>query len=172
MGGPDPMIPLATAVLHTGVAEPERVLEIGCGEGDGTLFLAREYPRARVRGVDPSRETIAAATARVGLDPEGRVVFKVGEPRRLPFPDAHFDLVAQSGGAPGARRGRPGPAPGRHPAAGPLGTPARRPARAAARLAERRLARRGFELLQEGGAGGGSFLVMRLRGRLPGTRSD
>ena len=40
------------------------------------------------------------------------------------------------------------------------------------RLAERRLARHGFELLQEGGAGGGSFLVMRLRGRLPGTRSD
>lgn len=172
MGGPDPIIPLATAVLHAGVEEPERVLEIGCGEGDGTLFLAREFPRARVRGVDPSPETIAAATARVGLDPEGRVAFKVGEPRRLPFPDAHFDLVVQSGGRPApaeaARVLRPGGSlllvHSERPSAHRLGL--RRG------LVERRLARRGFELLQEGGAGGGSFLVMRLRGRLPGTRSD
>ena len=31
---------------------------------------------------------------------------------------------------------------------------------------------RGFELLQEGGAGGGSFLVMRLRGGASRASSD
>jgi ubiquinone/menaquinone biosynthesis C-methylase UbiE len=32
---------LAAAVLHVPGA-PERVLEVGCGAGDGALFLARE----------------------------------------------------------------------------------------------------------------------------------
>ncbi len=88
---------LATAVLHVRDL-PERILEIGCGEGDGVFFLAREFPAARVRGLDPSEEAIAAAVGRVGLDPEGRVAFKQGGPRRLPYPDEFFDLVALSGG--------------------------------------------------------------------------
>jgi 23S rRNA (guanine745-N1)-methyltransferase len=88
---------LAAAVLHRRGA-PERILEIGCGEGDGVLFLAREFPSARVRGVDPSAEAIRGAVSRIGLDPEGRVAFKPGGPRRLPYPDDFFDLVAQRGG--------------------------------------------------------------------------
>jgi ubiquinone/menaquinone biosynthesis C-methylase UbiE len=88
---------LAGAVLHVqGV--PERVLEIECGGGDGALFLSREYPAGRVRGVDRSRRSVAAAVARIGLDPEGRVAFKTGTPRSLPFPDDHFDLVVQARG--------------------------------------------------------------------------
>jgi len=88
---------LAAAVLHVRDL-PERILEVGCGEGDGVLFLAREFPAARVRGVDPSEEAIEATVARVGLDPEGRVAFKPGGPRRLPYPDGFFDLVALSRG--------------------------------------------------------------------------
>jgi SAM-dependent methyltransferase len=91
------LIALAAAVLHLPV-QPERVLEIGCERGDGVLFLAREYPAARVRGVDPSAEAIEAAVARVGLDPEGRVAFKHGGLRKLPYPDEQFDLVVQAGG--------------------------------------------------------------------------
>jgi ubiquinone/menaquinone biosynthesis C-methylase UbiE len=87
-----PLTPLAAAVLHVG--KPERVLDLQCGDGEATLFLAREFPSARVRGLDASEEAIRRATAKVGLDPEGRVAFKVGGPRKLPFPDAHFDLVA------------------------------------------------------------------------------
>src|SRR6478735_10634408 len=87
-----PLTPLAAAVLRV-VPAPERVLEIECGEGDATLFLAREFPTARVRGVDSSPANVRAATARVGLDPEGRVAFKQGKPSALPFPDAFFDLV-------------------------------------------------------------------------------
>jgi hypothetical protein len=40
------------------------------------------------------------------------------------------------------------------------------------RWTDRALARAGLELLQEGGAGGGSFLVMRLRGAASRASSD
>ena len=93
---------LAAAVLHVRDL-PERILDVGCGEGDGVLFLAREFPAARVRGVDPSEEAVSAAVGRVGLDPEGRVAFKRGGPRRLPYPDGFFDLVALSSGRPRPR---------------------------------------------------------------------
>lgn len=91
------LIALAAAVLRI-PTRPERVLEIGCDDGETVLFLAREYPSARVRGVDPSAEAIGEAVSRIGLDPEGRVAFKQGRPRALPFPDGFFDLVAQAGG--------------------------------------------------------------------------
>jgi SAM-dependent methyltransferase len=92
------LIALAAAVLRV-PTRPERVLEIGCGNGEGVLFLAREYPSARVRGVDGSAEAIREAVSRIGLDPEGRVAFKQRRSRSLPFPDGFFDLVAQAGGA-------------------------------------------------------------------------
>jgi len=88
---------LAAAVLHV-PASPERVLEVECGSGDGVLFLAREFPAARVRGVDISAEAIAEAKGRLGLDPEGRVAFKRGQRQHLPYPDGFFDLVAQTRG--------------------------------------------------------------------------
>ncbi len=93
-----PLTRLATAVLD--VPAPERALVCGCGDGEAVLFLAREFPSARVRGVDPSAERIREASARVGLDPEGRVVFKQSEPRRLPFPDQFFDLLVVFAGRP------------------------------------------------------------------------
>ena len=167
----DPMIPLAAAVLHAGAEEPERVLAVECGEGDGALFLAREFPRARVRGVDAAAEPVARATARVGLDPEGRIAFKQGAPRRLPFPDDHFDLVVQAAGRPAVvesarvlrRGGRLLLVHGERPS-DRFGL--RR------RWTASRLTRSGFELVQEGGAGGGSFLVMRLGGAVSPAPSD
>jgi SAM-dependent methyltransferase len=91
-----PLTPLATAVLH--VPAPERALLIGCGDGEAALFLAREFPAARVRAVDPSAAAVRAAQARVGLDPEGRIAFKRARPADLPYPDHFFDLVAQIDG--------------------------------------------------------------------------
>jgi ubiquinone/menaquinone biosynthesis C-methylase UbiE len=88
-----PLTPLATAALHVG--DPERILQVHCGEGDGALFLAREFPRASIRGVDISEEMIRRAQAKVGLDPEARVVFRVADASSLPYDDGHFDLVTQ-----------------------------------------------------------------------------
>jgi ubiquinone/menaquinone biosynthesis C-methylase UbiE len=161
VSSPD-LIALAAASLHAR-RSPERVLEIDCGDGERTLFLAREFPRARVRGVDASEAAIREASARIGLDPEGRVAFKVARGGALPFPDAHFDLVARRdtanpASAEIARVLRPGGqlvafSAGR--ARDPLGLRARR--------AGRSLARHGFELLHSGGAGGGTYLVARLQ---------
>lgn len=93
-GTADYLTPLAAAAGHLeGV--PERVLDLGCGTGEGTLFLSREYPRASVRGVDISAAMVERAQAKVGLDPEARVAFRVADASRLPWPDQSFDLIFQ-----------------------------------------------------------------------------
>jgi ubiquinone/menaquinone biosynthesis C-methylase UbiE len=159
MSSPPPLTPLAAAVLHVG--RPERVLQIGSGDGDAALFLAREFPTARVRGIDADSEAVARATQRVGLDPEGRVAFKVGGPRRLPYPEDHFDLVA-------ALDARPSPAevarvlrPGGHLILAATRGGARGHGLSGWLLA-RGLRSRGFEESAAEDAGSGSFVVLRL----------
>ena len=141
---------LAAAVLHVRDL-PERALEVECRQGDGALFLAREFPSVRVRGVDASERAVGEAVARVGLDPEGRLAFKRGDPRRLPYPDGFFDLVTQARGRlyPGqlARVLRPD---------GHLVLVGSR------RWLEWRLGKHCFEPVASGEAGGESFHVLRL----------
>ncbi|HEX3239994.1 MAG TPA: class I SAM-dependent methyltransferase [Solirubrobacterales bacterium] len=155
-----PLTPLAAAVLAVG--SPESVLQIQCGDGEGTLFLAREFPRARVRGVDASEELIRAATARVGLDPEGRLAFKVGKPRGLPFPEDHFDLVAAIDAAPAVGETARVLRSGGHLIIA-RSEPLRSASGIAAKLGRRRLRRHGFELVASDNAGAGSFSVALLR---------
>ncbi len=159
-----PLTPLAAAVLHVGA--PERILQVQCGRGAGALFLAREFPSARVRGVDRSTEAVRDATAEVGLDPEGRIAFKQGGSRSLPFPIDQFDLVAAIDARPSpaeaARVLRPGgflalAASDEAEALGGLG----------GALYRRRLLRLGFEPIWSEAAGDGSFSVFRLRGGGP-----
>ncbi|HEX5982978.1 MAG TPA: methyltransferase domain-containing protein [Solirubrobacterales bacterium] len=163
-----PLTPLAAAVLHVG--DPERILEVECGDGDGALFLAREFPSARVRAVDRSAEAVRRARARVGLDPEGRIAFKQGTPRSLPYPADHFDLLtavdARPAAAEAARVLRAGgflalAEAGRRGAPGGIG----------GRLLRWRLARLGFEPIWAQPAGDGSFSVLRLRAGQAAGRS-
>lgn len=154
-----PLTPLAAAVLRVG--QPERVLAIESGDGEAALFLAREFPQARVRGVAASERAVREATTRVGLDPEGRVAFKAARPRSLPFPAAHFDLVALLDARPApaeiARVLRPGGslviAYSRRRAA---------PRGAAAAILRWCLSRRGLAPHHSELAGDGSFSVARL----------
>jgi ubiquinone/menaquinone biosynthesis C-methylase UbiE len=92
-GSVEHLAPLAAALLHVKPA-PERALEVGTGTGEGALLIAREFPQARVRGVDLSEEMIRIAKAKVGLDPEGRIAFRVVDAAHLPYEDESFDLVA------------------------------------------------------------------------------
>jgi SAM-dependent methyltransferase len=143
------------------VAVPERALVVECGDGDAVLFLAREFPAARIRGVDSSLQRVRQASARIGLDPEGRVAFKAGKPRDLPYPDGFFDLVAQVDGRPVpseiARVLRAG---------GHLILACPRTPRIAADTRERflrmRLAHQGIVAVETPRAGGGNFFVGRL----------
>jgi len=154
-----PLEPLAAAVLH--VPAPERALVVGCDDGGAAFFLAREFPAARVRGVDRSPDCVREAQAKVGLDPEGRVAFKQAGRRSLPYPDEFFDLVAQTGGrllpAETARVLRPG---GYFIHA--LLHPPQFAAGARRRLLEWRLAKHYFEPRQADRAGDGNFFVARL----------
>jgi SAM-dependent methyltransferase len=159
-GSPEHLAALAAAVLHVDRA-PERVLDVGCGTGEGTLFLAREFPQARVRGVDISEEMVREAIAKVGLDPEGRIAFKVGDAAALPFPDDSFDLVAQLNMPPFfdeiARVLRPG---GHVVVAASWGSDT--PFYTPPRVLRWKLAQRGIEEIEVGSAGPGTFWVGRL----------
>ncbi|HEU4462139.1 MAG TPA: class I SAM-dependent methyltransferase [Solirubrobacterales bacterium] len=162
-----PLTPLAAAVLHVG--DPERILQIECGDGEGAMFLTREFPSARVRGVDRSAAAIHRARSRVGLDPEGRIAFKQGGPRSLPFPDDHFDLVAALDARPSPREVQRLLRPGGFLAL----AESRRggaPAGLGGRLLRWRLDRLGFKSIWAQPAGDGSFSVFRLGGGEPPGR--
>ena len=92
--GPSHLAPLAVAVTKID-RRPERALDLGTGTGVAALFLAREFPHASIRGADISERMIRQAKAKVGLDPEGRIAFRVADAARLPWPEGHFDLVTQ-----------------------------------------------------------------------------
>ena len=54
--------------------EPSRVLDIGCGTGETSCYLAERFPGARVVGVDVSRAAIQYASRSYGSD---RVSFRL-----------------------------------------------------------------------------------------------
>lgn len=91
-GSPEHLAALAAGLTRVDPA-PERALDLGTGTGEAALLVAREFPQARVRGVDISPAMIEAARAKVGLDPEGRIAFKVADSAELPWPEDSFDLV-------------------------------------------------------------------------------
>jgi len=73
-----------------GNVEGDRVLDVGCGDGELALHLKKRG--ATVVGIDASPEMIAAASARAGRE-KSDVSFQVATAERLPFADGQFDLV-------------------------------------------------------------------------------
>ena len=91
---PEHLAALAAAVSRL-EAPPARALDLGTGTGAGALWLAREFPEARVTGLDISEAMIERARAKVPGELAGRVEFLVGDAEQLPFADGSFELVAQ-----------------------------------------------------------------------------
>jgi len=91
---PQHLAALAAAVARL-EAPPSRALDLGTGTGAGALWLAREFPDARITGLDISEAMIEQAKAKLPDEMSGRVDFLVGDAGRLPFTDGSVDLVAQ-----------------------------------------------------------------------------
>ena len=158
-GSVEHLAALATATAKVSPA-PERVLDLGTGTGEAALFLTREFPRASVRGVDISEPMIHAAQAKIGLDPDGRLAFKVADAAHLPYEDDSFDLVAQVNMPPFyaeiARVLRPG---GHVVVTASLG--AQTPFYTPPQELERGFRRHGIEALENGSAGEGTYFLGR-----------
>jgi SAM-dependent methyltransferase len=154
------LAPAAAGLLRVGT-QPERALDVGTGTGTVALLLAREFPQARVRGVDISEQMIRRARDRVGLDPEGRIAFRVGDAAALPWDEDSFDLVAQLNMPPFFKEVARVLRPGGHAviaaswgSATPFWTPES--------VLRRGFRRHGMTEVESGTAGAGSFFVARL----------
>jgi len=62
--------PVADLLARVGASDPELVVDLGCGTGASTRPLAARWPRARVVGVDSSRQMLERARR---ADPDGRI---------------------------------------------------------------------------------------------------
>lgn len=82
---------LAGQLPARGLPAPRRILDYGCGGGDTTLQLARQWPAARVVGTDPADSLLAVARR---ADREGRCEFR---PLSAMPEDEHFDLIYCNG---------------------------------------------------------------------------
>ena len=89
-GGPDEV----RRVVENIDFSDKRVLDIGCGSGGVTLFLAEEFPLEHITGFDVEEPVVEAARRRASAaNLDERVEFVRGQPGGLPFPDCNFDIV-------------------------------------------------------------------------------
>ena len=76
-----------------GVGQAEQILDVGCGIGGSSLYLAQKF-NARATGITLSPVQASRATERAqeaGLDTE--VQFQVADALEMPFADNSFDFV-------------------------------------------------------------------------------
>ena len=76
------------------IAAGKAVVDVACGEGYGSAFLAKHA--ARVTGIDVSAETVALARRRYGA--ARNIEFLEGRCEALPVADASVDLLSASAG--------------------------------------------------------------------------
>lgn len=72
--------------------KPETILEVGCGGGQFTLQLAKQFPQAQVLGIDISSDAIEFAKAQLIKKPIDNVSFDLCS-AKLDFPPNSFDVI-------------------------------------------------------------------------------
>lgn len=73
------------------VANPQRILEVGCGTGRNLVSLRRRFPQARITGVDLSEQMLAIAAGKVRDDRTTLLRRAYSSP--VHASDEKFDLV-------------------------------------------------------------------------------
>ena len=80
--------------------EPARILDVGCGPGDGTLALRERWPAAELIALDLAipmlRTGSASVPASTASANDPSVLFLCGDALALPLADASVDLVHSS----------------------------------------------------------------------------
>ena len=66
-----------------------RILDVGCGSGEFTRYIAQEHPDADFVGVDREQHLIEYARGQNS----GNILYEVADALKLPFSDNSFDLV-------------------------------------------------------------------------------
>lgn len=75
--------------------EPSRILDAGCGQGGGLIYLSHLFPAASFTGTERSLAAVALARRRVA--PQLAADIRRGSSSGLAFADESFDLVISVG---------------------------------------------------------------------------
>ena len=76
-----------------GIGERDRVLDVGCGNGQLTRLAAARARLGRATGVDLSQPMLTVARVRAAAEGVGNVGFVRGDAQVHPFADGEFDVA-------------------------------------------------------------------------------
>ncbi len=76
-----------------GVADGQRILDVGCGFGGTIAGLDARLKNAELVGLNIDPRQLERAREIVGQSPRNRIEFVEGDACELPFPDGSFDVV-------------------------------------------------------------------------------
>lgn len=82
-------------LFRNAVKGHEKVLDIGCGTGHPSLYIAKDV--GSIIGIDKSERMIEIARNRLRRSGSDNAIFKVGDAESLEFPDESFDAIILCG---------------------------------------------------------------------------
>ena len=74
-----------------------RVLEIGFGTGRNLCFVSKNFPKAKIYGVDILKESVEAGKRIAKVLNCKNIKFLKGDAKQLPFTNGYFDLILSQG---------------------------------------------------------------------------